>query len=169
MSTSRLLFVFVALVGLGALGFVAVAVLTTPPKGATPGALLPPPEAESWPGDPWTFAGGLVGNDILTLALGPEACGYESVLLLTMNDRLGQSIRTSDDARQYVRDPANRFATVGAFEASVAKPPDAAFTGYRYGSMELWLSAAAGSDAVLLRRDAVWEKWPRAQELLACG
>ena len=66
-------------------------------------------------------------------------------------------------------DPANRFDTVGRFEPSVDKPPDAVFSGYNYGSMELWTSAATGAAALFMARDGVWERWPRAREQFACA
>lgn len=125
--------------------------------------------ARAYPGDPWTFHGKPVPTDVLSLTIGPEVCGYEDLVLVTMAKLLGQPARTSDDARQYVRDPANQFDTIGRFAPSVEKPPDAVFSGYRYGSMELWTSRQAGPDAVFMARNGVWERWPRARDLFACA
>ena len=139
------------------------------PAPPPPLVLLPPPEAREYPGDPWTLEGQRVPTEVLALTIGPEVCGYEDLLLLTMARILGQPAQTSDDARQYVRDPKNQFATIGKFIPSVEKPPDAVFSGYRYGSMELWTSSQAGFDVVFMARDGVWERWPRARELFACA
>ncbi|MDO8485750.1 MAG: hypothetical protein Q7S35_12490 [Candidatus Limnocylindrales bacterium] len=103
------------------------------------------------------------------MAPGQEHCGYDALLLLTTANRLGERALTSDDARQYVRDPINEFATIGRFEPSVARPADAVFTGYIYDGMELWVSPEAGDDVVFMARGGIWEQWPRARELFACG
>jgi hypothetical protein len=157
------------------LGLVAIAACSSPtpsPSDPAPVAsqvVLRPPQAREYPGDPWTFDGRRVPTDVLALTVGPEVCGYEDLLLLTMARTLGQPALTSDDARQYVRDPANQFGTIGRFEASVEEPPDVVFSGYRYGSMELWTSRQVGADAVFMERDGVWERWPRAREFFACA
>jgi hypothetical protein len=130
---------------------------------------LPPPVAREYPGDPWTFQGQRVPSDVIALTLGPEVCGYGDLVLVSMGKILGQPALTSDNARQYVRDPANQFDTIGRFEPSVERPRDAVFSGYRYGSMELWTSIDVGADAVFMARDGVWERWPRARELFACA
>lgn len=141
----------------------------SPGSGLPPQVELRPPPARAFPGDPWTIQGQRVATNVISLTLGPETCGYGALVLLTTANRLGQPFHTSDDARQYVRDPDNQFATIGRFEPSVARPPDAVFTGYRYGSMELWLSNEAGDDVVFMGRDGIWEQWPRAREMFACG
>ena len=137
---------------------------------APPAAVaLPPPPAHAYPGDPWTFQGERVPTGVLALTLGPDVCGFADLLILSMAKALGQRALSSDDALQYIRDPANAFDTVGHFEPSVAKPPDAYDTGYSYGSMELWRSASVGNDAVFMLRDGIWERWPRARETFACA
>jgi hypothetical protein len=133
--------------------------------------VLLPPQAGAYPGEPWTLDGKRVPTEVISLTRGAEVCGYDHVLLLTMAKVLGKPALTSDDALQYVRDPSNQFAnaTAGSFEPSVEKPPDALFSGYRYGSMELWTSSASGADVIFLARDGVWERWPRARDLFACA
>jgi hypothetical protein len=45
---------------------------------------LAPPETEPFPGRPWTFNGQPVSNEIVGLIAGPEHCGWERILLLTV-------------------------------------------------------------------------------------
>ena len=93
------------------------------------------------------------------------------VLLLTTGWPIGQRYTTDRDARQYVRDVGDRLAgrTVTMFEPSVALPSDAAFTGYRYGFDELWISPTTADRAVYMVRGDVVEKWPRVTEFVACA
>lgn len=144
-------------------------VSTSAPSASAARVALPPPQARAYPGNPWIFQGQRVPTDVLSLTVGPDVCGYGGLLLLTMANHLGQPALTSDDARQYVRDPDNQFATIGRFEPSVDRPSDAVFSGYRYGSMELWTSGEAGEDVVFMGREGIWERWPRARELFACA
>jgi hypothetical protein len=158
-----------------ALVLLAVAACSAPtpsPSGPPPSPLqgaLAPPVAREYPGDPWTFQGQRVPPEVIALTLGPKVCGYGELVLVTMGKVLGKPALTSVDARQYVRDPANKFDTIGRFEASSKKPSDAVFSGYSYGSMELWTSEAVGTDTVFMARDGVWERWPRAREEFACA
>lgn len=141
-----------------------------PTASAVPEAPLPSaPPATSWPGFPWTFRGSRVDPAVITLSPAPKGCGLGSVLLLTMSRQLGQPAVSPDDVHQFVRDPARKVAAVGRLEASGQGPADGFFTGYQYGTIELWFSAAAGSDFVFLRRGEIWEKWPRTSEKVACG
>jgi hypothetical protein len=84
---------------------------------------------------------------------------------------LGEPYETDLDARQYIRGPGNRFAdqTVSSFESSVVPPADAVFTGYRYGSDELWISPTTVDRVIYMVRGGVVEQWPRALEFFACA
>jgi hypothetical protein len=170
MSGRRLVFVVLTIMLAGA----ACAPTTTPsePDPVAPDAVLsgPPPAAE-YPGIPWTFGQREVPAAVIALIVGPAHCGYASVLLLTLGWPLGRAATTSDQARQYVRDPDGHVVdlTLGTFESSVALPDNAVFTGYRYGDDQLWTSVDTAEEAVFYVRDGVVERWPRAPELLACA
>ncbi len=145
------------------------------PGTAPPALILSAPV----PGKLWSFKGQQVPWNVLSLAKGPGHCGWENVLFLGMNSRLGEPTMSSDDLMEYVRDPSNAWATasdrpdaprtLGRFEPSVPEPADAVFTGYVYhDGMELWRSEAATDDVAFLRRGDVWERWPRSAEPIAC-
>lgn len=107
----------------------------------------------------------------ITLTAGPSQCGFDSLALMTMGWPLGTVPKNDMFARQYIRDPGNRFSdqTMVAFEENAALPPDAFDTGYRYGSDELWVSIESVDQMVFVRRGDRVERWPRARELFACA
>lgn len=90
---------------------------------------------------------------------------------MTMGWPLGTVPRNDLVARQYIRDPDNRFSklTMAEFEDDVALPSDAFDTGYRYGSDELWVSIKSVDRMVFVLRGDRVERWPRARELIACA
>jgi hypothetical protein len=140
------------------------------PAVVEPGPPLDPPVTEPFPGIPWTLDGARVPAEVIQLHPGPEHCGWKDVLFLTIGWPLGRGAMTSDQAREYVRDPAGTVAETmrGPFQPSVELPADAVFTGYRYGTDELWVSAATVDDRVYYVRNDHVEGWPRSPELHAC-
>jgi hypothetical protein len=112
-----------------------------------------------------------VPQNVLSLLDGPEHCGFDALALLTMGSPLGNTFQTSEDARQYVRDPGNEFRaqTFESFEPSVQMPNDARFTGFSYGTDELWISDRTIDRMIYVVRAGVAEQWPRARELFACA
>jgi hypothetical protein len=70
-----------------------------------------------------------------------------------------------------VRDPENLVPELlrAGFQPSTVLPSDAQFTGYRYGSDELWVSNDTVDEATYVVRGGVVERWPRASDLLACA
>jgi hypothetical protein len=136
-----------------------------PSPAAPPEVELPPPPRLAF----WTLDGRAADRKTIQMNQGPRHCGWESATILAIANPLGQPL-TSQNSRQYIRDPEAVFAdlTAGPFESSVAFPADAVFTGYRYGSMELWFSPKALPDAVFLGREGIWERWPRAVEEFGC-
>ena len=119
----------------------------------------------------WSRAGEPVPRNILSLREGPEHCGWDSLVILTTGRQLGVPYRRSDEAHTFVRDPEGVVGhhLVAAYESSVLPPDDAAFSGYRSGSLEIWLSPEAGDSAVYVVRGGVWERWPRSREVLGCS
>jgi hypothetical protein len=69
---------------------------------------------------------------------------------------------------EFVRDPAGEFAARGwltaPFEAPATMPPDAAFSGWTNGNVELWISPSDVDHAVYLRVGGMTERWPRAAD-----
>jgi hypothetical protein len=174
---ARLLIGVVAILAVA--GLSTVASLPAPPPASQPAAevpdvVLPPPPAREWPGEPWTRNGERVPTTVMSLRLGPGHCGWDDAVFLTFHRQIGAPVRMLTDALQYIRDPRERFETLGPFEPSVARPADAVFTGYLYGPIELWLSPSVGADAVFVRRadigpGDVWERWPRAPDPPGCS
>ncbi|HYH92141.1 MAG TPA: hypothetical protein VD763_03195 [Candidatus Saccharimonadales bacterium] len=133
--------------------------------------VLPPPPTAPYPGVPWTMDGRQVDTGVIALAPGPEHCGWESSLFLTMGWPLGRIAETSLEARLYLRDPEGIHApalTRGRFAGDVALPEGAFHTGYRYGPDELWVDVDTVDREVYLVRGDVVERWSRASELLGC-
>ena len=132
---------------------------------------LPPPEIKAFPGLPWTHGETRVSTRILMLKAGPEHCGWEHVAILTMGIPLGREFTTEEESRTYVRDHAGRLADrlAGPFVPSVTLLDDAIFTGYRYGSNQLWISPSAADDMVFLVRGTVVERWPRVRMSITCA
>jgi hypothetical protein len=147
------------------------AVLPTPTPAPPIATQLPLPSTEPFPGTSWTRDGQPVDTAVISLTAQPEQCGFSNLSLLTVGWPLGRAAVTDKDARQYVRDPGNAFAdkTLGKFLPSVTLPEDAVFTGYRYGTDELWVSPETIDTTVYLVRNDVVEQWPRARELFACA
>ena len=133
--------------------------------------VLPPPETVPYPGRPWTIAGRPAVRGSITLAPGPEHCGWESSLFLTVGWPLGDVPLDSADARLYLRDPLGLHVaeSMAAYDADVSLPAAAFDTGYRYGSDELWVDRATVDREVYVVRGPVVERWPRAVELLGCA
>ena len=126
---------------------------------------LPPPSLASF----WTVNGVAAPRNTIQISPGPEACGLGALTMLSAGHQLGEPM-TQHNVRQYVRDPGNQFRpqTQTDFLPSVARPPDAFDTGYRFGrSIELWASPA--DDRIFIVRGGIWEQWPRAQELFGCA
>jgi hypothetical protein len=137
----------------------------TPVVPMAPPAKLPPPDPLGF----WTINGQPADRRTIQLHEGPGHCGWESATFLSVSNPLGQPL-SGQNSVEYVRDPKALFAdiTAGGFEFSVALPADAGFSGYRYGSMELWFSRHVGADAAFLGRLGIWERWPRAAEQIGC-
>lgn len=170
----RQLLVLVLLCGV----LVACVPARTGPGEATPrtatATLLPPPTV----GYRWSRNETQVGADVISLDAGPEHCEMQSILFLRFHRTLGAPLRSFADAREYVRDPTNRWApgasnigwsTVGRFAPSIPRPANALFTGYvNAHGMELW-RLPTESAWVLLRRGDTWEQWPASREPVGCA
>jgi hypothetical protein len=128
----------------------------------------PPP----WPGKPWTHAGQSVDGYVLTAAAGPSHCGWDSATLLTVGWPVGTRAINGDQSRQYWRDPKGIVpATIerGAWKMNPPLPQDAKDTGYRYGSLKLFLAPSDQDTYAYLVAPQGSERWPRSEPQAACS
>lgn len=155
--------------------------VTAPPaKNAPPNGAAPPVD----PADltvSWTDAEGRelpdgVGEPdpdlVINTIQGPEHCGWEKAVLMHLSVPVGSVSKSSDEVRQYVRDPdgvLGRPELMTAFDATATLPDDAEPTGIRNGSVELWVAPSSLEQEVYMGRDGMFEAWPRATELIACA
>jgi hypothetical protein len=126
-----------------------------------------PPPAER--GD-WTVGGQIAPADIIALRRGPDHCGWHDLTILAIGWPIGLRMRTSETAREYVRDPAGLASSslIGPFDGAAVMPGDAKYSGFSYGTDELWLAADV-ERFVYIVRGSVIERWARAPDLLACA
>ena len=112
------------------------------------------PERSDWDG-PWRDArGNEVPERILSTFPGPEHCGWQSAVFLSL--RRGAP-------RTYVRDPEGVLAehVPVPFDEDARLPADASYTGYHLGRAELWVGAKDAARAVYVVRPGRVERWPR--------
>ena len=89
---------------------------------------------------------------------------------LSMGTPLGARV-TSGNFRSYVRDPEGwlgRPELQAGFAADVEPPDGAVDTGYRQGSVELWMDPADDAFVYLVGEQAT-ERWPKVAEGFGCA
>jgi hypothetical protein len=125
----------------------------------------------AYPGYRWSRDGREVGEFELTSIAGPAHCGWQSATVLFLSWPLGTIATSSDQSRQYIRDPQGVFQ--GSLRERLDKhatlPPDARATGYRLGQIELFLAPDGADDAVYLVAPGGTERWPRADPMQLCS
>jgi hypothetical protein len=151
---------------------VGVAACTgTPPRGPNPFSVAvafdnPP----SYPGYQWTRNGQGVPTAELGASAGPNHCDWQSATILTIGWPLGTSAQNSMHSRSYIRYPKGVMG--GTYKGRLVKdaqPPAAARpTGYKLGSIELYLSPADQDEAIYLVASSRAERWPRADPQFGC-
>jgi hypothetical protein len=132
---------------------------------------LPPPIAAPLPGRRWTFNDQAMASAVINLHAGPAHCGWETATFLGMGWPLGRVAHTSNEAREYIRDPDGLFAEqmLAPFIPFTILPETAFDTGYRYGADELWVDTATVDQVVYMVRGDVVEQWGRPPELVGCS
>ena len=137
------------------------------PSGRTVAQYFSPPQA--YPGPVWTKDGRPVDGRELNSIAGPDHCGWQSAVMMHLGWPLGTVSQTSDEIRQFIRDPDRviAYGVGGELSMQVALPADARATGYRMGEVELWLAASEPQAAFVRVGDDV-ERWPRADPVVAC-
>ena len=144
---------------------------TLQPGHATVGTYFDNPP--SYPGPPWTRDGVEVGNEVLSTAAGPEHCGWQSATLMFVGWPLGTDAKTSNQARQYVRDKSGKIVppqfSRGTWEHNPALPLDAYDSGFRYdGVLKLYLAPSDDDSYLYLLAPADSERWPRSDPMTIC-
>jgi len=140
-------------------------VRTSSPVASVATAFDPPP---SYPGYGWTRNGRPVTPQELVSAAGPAHCGWESATLLTIGWPPGTVSPTASGARLYVRDPNGVLGYRQLLVLHATLPENARPTGYRYGSLELFLSPSDQDKAIYIVSRSGVERWPRANPMNVC-
>jgi hypothetical protein len=151
---------------------VAIAACTsTPPQGPNPFSVAvafdnPP----AYPGYQWTRNGQAVPTAELEVSAGPNHCDWQSASILTISWPLGTVAQNSAHSRSYIRDPNGVIG--GTYKQRLVKdaqlPPTAKPTGYKLGSIEVYLSRTDQDEAVYLVAPSGTERWPRADPMFGC-
>ena len=124
----------------------------------------------AYPGYQWTRNGHAVPTAELGASAGPNHCDWQSATILTIGWPLGTSAQNSLHSRSYIRDP--KGVIDGTYKERLVKdtqlPASARPTGYKLGSIELYLSPADQDEAVYLVAPSGTERWPRADPSFGC-
>jgi hypothetical protein len=150
---------------------VIAACTSTQPQGPNPfsiGVAFDNPPA--YPGYQWTRNGQAVPTAELEASAGPNHCDWQSATIFTIGWPLGTSAQNAGHSRSYIRDPKGVMGRTykerlvkGASLPATARP-----TGYKLGSIELYLSPADQDEALYLVTPSGTERWPRADPMFGC-
>jgi hypothetical protein len=104
---------------------------------------------------------------------GPEHCDWQSATFLHAEIDLDEPGATAV-RQQFLRDPEGVLSgeVVVAYDSSASLPDDAADTGLRLESMELWAKPTddpSGPEAVYVVKGDSVERWPRTRQEVACA
>jgi hypothetical protein len=162
-----------ALVMVVAATMLAVAACTsTQPQGPNPFSVAvafdnPP----AYPGYQWTRAGRPVPTGELETSGGPNHCDWQTATILHIGWPVGTIAKNAGEARVYIRDPNGVMG--GTYKERLVKdaqlPAAARPTGYKLGSIELYLSPGDQDEAVYLVAPSGTERWPRANPFYGCA
>jgi len=97
-------------------------------------------------------------------------CGWQAATLLHLPLKLGATTTSSAETRQFVRDPKRVTPQAhlhGTLDLHATLPADATATGYRYQTLEIYLSPS-DTDSVYLVAPAAVERWPRSDPKTLC-
>ena len=127
--------------------------------------------APAYPGYVWTRDGHPVSPFELNTIAAPEHCGWQSATMLHIGWPPGTVSKTADEARQYIRDPEGVFGPKyrDRLGRNVTLPADARATGYRYGTIEIYVSPSDQNDAIYLVSARDTERWPRSDPMTLCA
>jgi len=122
------------------------------------------------PGYIWSRDARAVSSFELVTFSGPDHCGWQSATFLIIGWPVGTVSRTIAEARQYIRDPHGAVGTSlrARLVLRATLPADARPTGYRHGSIELYLSPSDQDDGIYVMGPGGAERWPRDDPPTAC-
>ena len=126
----------------------------------------------AWPGKAWTRNGRTVGWEELEASAGPSHCDWTAETFLTIGWPLGTHAITAEHARQYIRDPSRVLTSasfLGTWQRNPALPSDARDTGYRYGTVKLYMAPSDSEQYLYLISPADSERWPRSDPMTLCA
>lgn len=118
----------------------------------------------------WTRGGEDVDAEELSAFAGDEHCSWERVVFLHLGRPHGTVPQSSNEFRQYIRDPRGgvEVGPQDELDLTARLPDDAKDTTYRLGDLQLWL-APSDPDGAYLRLGDDLERWPRANPPIACA
>jgi hypothetical protein len=125
-----------------------------------------------FPGYPWTYQGQPVDttHGMNTIAAAGH-CGWQAATLLHLPWPLGMNPTSGADVRRFVRDPklvTPQSHLRGTLDLYATLPVDATATGYRYHTIEVYISPS-NQDVVYFVGPAAVERWPRAEPKTLCA
>lgn len=124
----------------------------------------------AYPGYQWTRNGQAVPAAELEASAGPNHCDWQSATILTIGWPLGTSAQNAGHSRSYIRDPKGVIG--GTYQQRLVKdaqlPATAKPSGYKLGSIELYLSPSDQDEAIYLVTPSGSERWPRADPTFGC-
>lgn len=169
----RLLLLGVGLIVVAALVFVgwrfnALGIRTASPLASVAIAFDSPPP---YPGYEWTREGRTVPREEIAAIAGPDHCRWQSATFLFIGWPPGTFAGTAALARQYVRDPhgAINSSLSQRLAINIDPPRDARPTGYRLGSIEIYLSPSDQDEAIYVVGPRGAERWPRSEPMTLCA
>ena len=159
--------VIAALVVLG-WRFNGLGIRTASPLASVAIAFDSPP---AYPGYEWTRDGKTVPREEIAAIAGPDHCGWQSATFLFIGWPPGTFASTAALARQYVRDPhgAINSSLRQRLAMNIDPPRDARPTGYRLGSIEIYLSPSDQDEAIYVVGPRGAERWPRSEPMPLCA
>lgn len=130
-------------------------------------------EFEPYPGSRWYGPDGepiSEKTNIINAITGPDHCNWESAVMMHVGWPPGHDAADASESHQFIRDPEGVIdkKLAARFENDVTLPTAAENSGYRTDFMELWFDANDMDSAYLLFADHT-ERWPRANEVVACA
>jgi hypothetical protein len=125
----------------------------------------------AYPGYQWTRQGQPVSTSELEASGGPSHCDWQSATILTIGWPPGTVSSNGGEARRYIRDPNGVIGSTyqKGLVIHARLPADARPTGYKVGSIELYLSPSDEDQAAYLVAPSGVERWPRANPFYACN
>jgi hypothetical protein len=151
-----------------AIGAFALMRILLPDLSSVSGAFDRPP---SYPGYQWKRDGRPVSAGELGASAGPTHCDWQSATILTIGWPLGTDSSNIAQARVYIRDPRGVMGSSykNGLVTHAHLPADARPTGYRLGSIDLYLSPSDQDQAAYLVAPSGAERWPRADPFMGCA